>query len=774
MLPTHRQLQLAQGLRVQLVHQPDAQRAAALVQVTAGSHDEPAHWPGLAHLLEHLLFTGSERWSGAERLMPWIQANGGRVNATTQLRRSAYFFEADPALLAGGLARLKDMLIAPLLSSEAVSQEIAVIDAEYSLIKRHHPSRHEAALFTRIASPGAFHAFHIGSRAAFGDDTTALTQALRQFHQLNYHAGNMQLWLQGPQTLDELEALANAFADRLPGGQTTPEPPPPSFRQQTRIALQSAGPPAVWISSLLTEISQPERDSVTLVREFLQDEATGGVMAMMREQADAKEIDFQWLYLTGRTAWLAVKICAARADEAYMLYRHALLAIAQTSTAQRRHYLALAQQRFNALAPLEQLRERAFGFTPPHSADGLDELLQALLQAPLALLCSRSAASGRTVNTQGFQLRLAHWAPCSAMLPLKPLSFYPRNSTRLIACLPDVTVPLTQRRAGSEPAILLIRPEFFTRLSMQTVRIIENGLRPRLAELRHLGGEGSWLEIQGVWQLLLRLTDNSDGIVISILAQLEMLTRQDSAFPSGFSDKADDVAIRQLFHILPQSLNPPSCSLSWRAALYGGSPQLYQMAAHSLSQLTSVNDPAVKPAYQHDGKVVNIEHSGPDNALLVFIPRPGNVSLAALRALAMLLQPQFFQQLRVEQQIGYVADCRYLRSADYDGLVLALQSPMRPVSTLLYHCKKFLLKQRTQVSCAAITLIKKRLLALATENADAATVLSGALRRENGLEELSECSIDELQADDPYRALCSLIRHQRSWTVLSSSGKSDT
>ncbi len=79
------------GLRVTLVHQPDATQAAALVKVAAGSHDEPDNWPGLAHLLEHMLFSGGQRWPDEGRLMSWVQAQGGQVNATTLARQSAFF-----------------------------------------------------------------------------------------------------------------------------------------------------------------------------------------------------------------------------------------------------------------------------------------------------------------------------------------------------------------------------------------------------------------------------------------------------------------------------------------------------------------------------------------------------------------------------------------------------------------------------------------------------------------------------------------------------------
>ncbi|MEJ1268032.1 insulinase family protein [Pantoea ananatis] len=169
------------GLNVTLCHQPDATQAAALVKVAAGSHDEPERWPGLAHLLEHLLFTGSQRWPHDGRLMSWVQANGGQVNATTQARESAWFFEVTPDNFSEGLLRMQDMLSAPSLTREAISQEIAVIDAEYRLLQRHAAARAEAAMFTPVTSPAQFKRFHVGNRMSFGDNVTDLQAAPRGF-----------------------------------------------------------------------------------------------------------------------------------------------------------------------------------------------------------------------------------------------------------------------------------------------------------------------------------------------------------------------------------------------------------------------------------------------------------------------------------------------------------------------------------------------------------------------------------------------------------------
>ncbi len=93
-----RTVTLPGGLQATLVHQPQADRAAALARVAAGSHHEPSRFPGLAHLLEHLLFYGGERYRDDDRLMGWVQRQGGSVNATTRLAIARSFSRLPPML----------------------------------------------------------------------------------------------------------------------------------------------------------------------------------------------------------------------------------------------------------------------------------------------------------------------------------------------------------------------------------------------------------------------------------------------------------------------------------------------------------------------------------------------------------------------------------------------------------------------------------------------------------------------------------------------------
>ena len=110
---------LGNGLGLVLLSQPSLAKAAISLRVAAGSHDEPLDYPGLAHFLEHLLFLGSAGFAGEQRLMPFVQACGGQLNASTQAHHTDYFCEVPAQRLEDALARLLDMLVRPLFEPEA-------------------------------------------------------------------------------------------------------------------------------------------------------------------------------------------------------------------------------------------------------------------------------------------------------------------------------------------------------------------------------------------------------------------------------------------------------------------------------------------------------------------------------------------------------------------------------------------------------------------------------------------------------------------------------
>lgn len=743
------------GLNVTLCHQPDATQAAALVKVAAGSHDEPDRWPGLAHLLEHLLFTGSQRWPNDGRLMSWVQANGGQVNATTQARESAWFFEVAPDIFPQGLLRLQDMLVAPSLTAEAIRQEIAVIDAEDRLLQHHASARAEAALCAPVTSPGLFQRFRTGNRRAFGDNVTDLQAALRAFHQRFFCSGNMTLWLQGPQSLDALTDLASSFAAAFQARDTARMPEPQITLSPNRtLALYQDGPTALWQSWL---IPAALRDSVTLLRAFLLDEAPGGLLATLSARNLATGLQVKWLYQSETTVWLAVVMTTEQPAAVVPHIASFMQALGHTTPAQRQHYWQLAQQRLAEQSPLMQLQARALGFAAIGDCPGLDALLRELATSAATMLLCAADVEGAPHNVQGYDLSLTAWQTPAQRCQPGDWSFYPQQRPLPLHAEPTGLAVLPHIKPDDTPGTLVLRPELFSTLAAG--QACEPELRPVFALLRHFAGSGEWREVQGVWQLTLRLPADQGLLSASLAQLLPGLTKQNSEFMPVIPGIAIRELLRQLPYRLAASLNPTG----WRAVLLGGDAERQRIVAQQLSVL-AVNSSTRTYSNTVAGESC-IPHPSDDSAVLVFIPLDDPQQLAALRALALVCEPRFYQRYRVEQPVGYVASCRYHRCVDTDGILFALQSPDYPAASLIQFCADFLHDISSLIAQLDINPIKTQLLRV---KEDREVV---ALREANGLTNLESEKVAALTQQDIKQLHQHVLSARHRWRILYARGK---
>ncbi|PLR19813.1 pyrroloquinoline quinone biosynthesis protein PqqF [Pantoea endophytica] len=765
-----RQLTLANGLRCHLYHQPDAHEAAALMRVQAGSLDEADRWPGLAHLLEHLLFCGSEAFHGDDRLMPWLQQQGGQVNATTQLSRSAYFFQLPAAALSAGVQRLCDMLAAPLLTAQAIQQEAAVIEAEYQLLQNHADTLSEAAMLEKL--PGRFQRFRVGSRQAFGDNVTALQFTLRDFHRRFYRAENMELWLQGPQSLDELEQLAARFGGSLLAGGERAAPVEATLLQGDRL-LQLAGEENFWLTMLVAGDEQTVRDNVTLLTAFWQDEAPGSLLAQLRAEALCETFDAHWLWQDEQQALLALRFSARRISPAQAqqieqrVWQH-LAALAESTALQLQHYAQLAQQDFATLSPLEQLRGRALGFAPGCALpDNFTDFAAALPNCPRTRLLTQQQIDGAPHHTQGFTLQLAEWLPPS-LAATKPAAFhfYPASAAVPLPRLSPVAQPLPLIAPVKQVETLLLRPAFYQTLSEEDAQSRQRQLRPLLAELRHAGGNGSWQQTHASWQLLLNLPASADRALFSVHQALLALNTPMLAQPAA---NTPSIVIRQSLAALPTRLIKPLPAPQWLAAWCGTNTALSQRVAHLLSDFTPDLARDTPPARLQHG-IVPIACDGRDQALLLFMPLPqaDDASLAALRVLALMLETRFFQRLRVDHQIGYVVSARYQRVADVDGLMLALQSPDISWRALLGHCKRFMREMVAEIAAISPQKLAAWQASLMTQcvSKDNGEAALETLRQQHGLATLKRAAIQALTLQQLEQLHQRLLRERHRWLIL--------
>jgi len=131
---------LATGLRVVTERMPEAHSVAVGAWVGVGARDEPAERAGVSHLLEHLLFKGSEDRS-ARDIATAIDRVGGDMNAFTTKEYTAYYTRLPASALDLGIEILGDVLSAPALRTDDVESERQVILEELNLDEDTHDDR---------------------------------------------------------------------------------------------------------------------------------------------------------------------------------------------------------------------------------------------------------------------------------------------------------------------------------------------------------------------------------------------------------------------------------------------------------------------------------------------------------------------------------------------------------------------------------------------------------------------------------------------------------
>ncbi|MFV8570646.1 insulinase family protein [Marinobacter sp. SBS5] len=216
---SYRYLELNNGLRVILVSDKEADKAAASLNVAVGSGNDPADREGLAHFLEHMLFLGTEKYPEAGEYQQFIRSHGGSHNAFTAFENTNYFFDVESEFLEAALDRFAEQFSHPLFTPELVDRERNAVHSEFSA-KLKEDGRRLLSVRKAAGNPNhAFSKFSVGNLTTLENtEENPLRPDLIEFWKQNYSANVMTLAVYGPQSLDELERIVkhrfNAIANR--------------------------------------------------------------------------------------------------------------------------------------------------------------------------------------------------------------------------------------------------------------------------------------------------------------------------------------------------------------------------------------------------------------------------------------------------------------------------------------------------------------------------------------------------------------------------------
>jgi predicted Zn-dependent peptidase len=220
----HRLTRLESGVRVVTEGMPSVRSVALGLWIATGSRHESEAQAGLSHLIEHLLFKGSARYSSLE-IDQIFDAMGAELNAGTGKETTSVYARVIDQHLPEAFDVIADMVFRPAFQE---------IDAEREVILE------EIAMYEDDPQEKVFDVF---GEAVFGSDPLGRAiigraeviagtspEDIAGFHAERYGPGNVVIAAAGAVDHDALVELAAGHVESWPEGDGAPAPetkPPP-------------------------------------------------------------------------------------------------------------------------------------------------------------------------------------------------------------------------------------------------------------------------------------------------------------------------------------------------------------------------------------------------------------------------------------------------------------------------------------------------------------------------------------------------------------------
>ncbi|KAI5186049.1 hypothetical protein NEHOM01_1252 [Nematocida homosporus] len=201
-------MKLTNGMRVVVISNPMATQAAAALSVGAGLSNDPVEHLGLAHLLEHMLVMGSDKYPEEDYYVNWIRSKGGRYRAQTTLFETKYFHALPAEYGKEALSILSRFFIEPRMSETVLDREKKVVDSEMKRNLTDQNTRRLVLMSNFIKKTHPMSKFNIGSEKTLAKTTRADLMSFWKYH---YTPRNMTLAIFGKESLEELKGYATEF-----------------------------------------------------------------------------------------------------------------------------------------------------------------------------------------------------------------------------------------------------------------------------------------------------------------------------------------------------------------------------------------------------------------------------------------------------------------------------------------------------------------------------------------------------------------------------------
>ena len=784
----YRVLTLENGLQALLVSDPEADKAAASMNVRVGSAQDPDDLQGLAHFLEHMLFLGTEPYPQSDAYQQYISDNAGSHNAFTAQQDTNYFFDIEPSALPGALDRFSEFFLSPLFNADHLESERNIVHSEY-MARIRDESRRENDVLNQLLNPdNPTTGFAVGSRDTLADPEgeATLRERVIDFYHRYYDANVMNLAVVAPQPLDELEALVvERFADIPDHDLSAPTIDAPLIDPDTlpryveRQSLQDRRQLRFYFP--VPDPTDEYRTKPTqLIAHLLGDEGDGSLLAVLREAGLADGLSAGVGRGDGNEALFTVSISltpagAERLDDIEATLFAAIEQIRADGLAEWRYdeQKSLSEQAFRFQqhgAPQQEATRLAMSLSrypvedvqyAAYRMDGMDSerqqrYLDALTQDNMLRFYSAPDVESDTISPW-FNTQWKEQPPTAIGQALSGLALPEPN--------PFIASDLTLQGGQDEQPTALIETPTFTAWHMQDSRFNTPSVEWRVS-LQHPSASYSAEEAVLTRLLAGWLNDSLNeslypawiaGQSFSAYAHARGMTLSFSGWRDGQTPLIEQ-ALEQLqqadistgafervrYQLQREWRNAPQASLTGQASRALGeallTPQwstaelleasqrlekrhlenfrrrflddLYidAMAVGNLNaeqaqeqanlirgaltpRLTRDDIPPLTPLEVSSESEILHPHSTREESLVLRYLQGRDTSVeeqARLSVLAQWLDTPFYQQLRTEEQLGYIVNAGYSPMLEAPGISLIVQSPDVDSSTIAERMDAFM------------------------------------------------------------------------------------
>lgn len=253
---------LTNGLRVLVLRLPHLHSVSHAFMVRTGPRYEREVENGISHLVEHLVFRGTEGHPDSYALNVAVEDLGGEVNGLTQRDATTIHLTVPPRSAAAGLALLGEICTRPLLTGIEVERDVVMEELLDTL------DVSGAELDLDVLSKRTLWAGHPLSMPIAGTPATleGLTEAqCRAHYAKTFAAANAVLVVAGPVDPDEMLQVAERGFGGLPRGEPLPEVEAPIPTRGAPILVQPTDDSQVSVLLTFPAPHENHRDFAALL-----------------------------------------------------------------------------------------------------------------------------------------------------------------------------------------------------------------------------------------------------------------------------------------------------------------------------------------------------------------------------------------------------------------------------------------------------------------------------------------------------------------------------